>query len=93
MRKVKFNKWIPGVSVKNPDYTIINGLTYITMKGTGCWERDFPNDGVFHQWLYIFNEQVSGTESYIIALVELPDGTIAEVLSSNIKFIEPAILP
>jgi hypothetical protein len=85
MRKVKFNKWIPAI------YAREEGVIKYIREGTNCWERDFPNDGVFHQWLYIFNEQVSGTESYIITLVELPDGTIAEVLQSNIKFIEPMI--
>jgi len=92
MRKVKFNKWIPQVSVKNPDYTIINGLTYIPMKGTGCMEKDFPNDGVFHQWINTHIEYESDVENYIIALVELPDGTIVEVLSKDIKFIEPTVL-
>ncbi len=81
MRKVKFKKWIP-------IETMGEGALKIKKEGTNCWETDFSNEGLFHQWGNSYEEFESGAGNYSVALVELPDGTIAEVLPSNIKFID-----
>lgn len=81
MRKVKFKKWIPIEYKKNA-----NG-GHDKVEETGCWEKDFSNEGLFHQWGNSYEEFESGAGNYSVALVELPDGTLAEVLPSNIKFI------
>ena len=80
MRKVKFNKWIPRVERKTE-------LGTKTKEGTYCWEKEFPNDGVFHQWANTYEESSEGFGNYTVALIELTDGTIIEILPSNIKFI------
>ena len=82
MRKIKFNNWIPRIDEKC-------GLGTKIKEGTNCWEKDFPNDGIFHQWANAYEESSSSFGNYTVALVELPDGTISEVLPCNIKFVEP----
>jgi len=77
MRKVKFNKWIPkevkeGKQVEN----------------TNCWEKNFPNEGLFHCWGSAYEEFESGTGNYTVALVEISGGNVVEVLPSNITFLE-----
>jgi hypothetical protein len=92
MRKVRFNKWIPAVYERE-----LNSNNYIypfkSIEGTNCWEKDFPSKGIFLQWVNTHIEYESSAGNYIVALVEMPDGTIAEVLSSNIQFVEPTVLP
>ncbi len=75
MRKVKFNKYIPRVYEGSK-----------AKEGTGCWEKDFPNDGLFHQWGNAYEESEYNFGNYTVALIELQDGTITEVLPRNIKF-------
>lgn len=84
MRKVKFKKYIPAVKVQ------LGGVyePWVTKGGTGKWEDDFINEGVFHQWGNSYEEFESGAGNYTVALVELPTGEVAEVLPSNIKFID-----
>lgn len=82
MRKILYKKWIP----IQYDETV-NGLTK-TIKGTGCWEDDYVNEGLFHQWANACNEGNENFGNYTVGLVELEDGSIVEVLPSNIKFIK-----
>lgn len=81
LRKVVFNKWIPKVEEKQS-----YGST--TKVGTGCWETEFKNEGLFHQWGYAYEESSEGFGNYTVAIVELQDGTVIEVLPSNVKFIK-----
>ena len=78
-RKVKFKKWIPAV--------IYPGFR-LPEKGTGCWENEFTNEGLFHQWASAYKESSAGYGNYTVALVELPTGEIESVLPSNLKFID-----
>lgn len=54
----------------------------------GGFEKEFINDGIFHQWANNYTESEEGFGNYTVGLIELPDGTISEVLPTNIKFIE-----
>jgi hypothetical protein len=58
------------------------------IKGTGCWTDDFVEKGKFHQWAHAYEELNQGVGIYMIAIVELEDGTIVESLLSKIKFID-----
>ena len=82
MRKVKFNKWIPF------EYIQLEGGSKTSVKGTGCWETHFPNEGVFHKWGNAYEEFESGAGNYSIAIVEMPDGKIESVLPSNLIFVD-----
>lgn len=55
--------------------------------GTNCWEKCFPNEGLFHQWGNAYEEGNENFGNYTVALVEIEDGTIVEVLPGNIKFV------
>ena len=79
---VLFKKWIPAIMIKNA-----GGFSESPKEGTRCWENDFVNEGIFHQWANAYEESSEGFGNYTVALVELPDGTISEVLPSNIKFV------
>ena len=77
MRKVKFKKWIP----------IQHEIgTHIRVKGTGQAEDEFKNEGLFHQWCPDYEEFDNGPANYIVALVELKDGTVVKVMPENLKF-------
>jgi len=77
MRKVLYKKWIPLERHENG----------ARKQDTGIWEKGFPHQGLFHQWGNSYEEFDSGAGNYTIALVETSEGTIEEVLPSNIKFI------
>lgn len=82
MRRVKFKKWIPAT------YTSMgNNCTQVKNEGTGKWDDDFIHEGVFHQWANAYEEFESGAGNYTVALVELENGEMVEVLPTNIKFI------
>lgn len=81
MKKVKYKKWIPLVYIGDGAFKRI-------LENTNCWESDYFNDGLFHQWANSYEEFESGPGNYTIALVEIEDGTIVEVLPCNIKFIK-----
>ncbi len=51
-----------------------------------AFEKNFPNDGLFHKWAGAYEEFESGAGNYTIALVELEDGLVEKVLPQNIKF-------
>lgn len=84
MRKVLFKKWIP----RQIELIDSFGKHEVIVEGTDCWEDDFTHKGIFHQWANICEESSAGFGNYTVALVELPDGTISEVLPINLKFIE-----
>jgi hypothetical protein len=85
MRKVLFKKWIQRVEIGE-------GVLKRTQEGTSCWEKEFKNEGVFHQWANSYEESSEGFGNYTVGLVEMSDGTIGEILPSNIKFVEPTML-
>lgn len=81
MRKVLYKKWIPRVS------NGLEGQYENKVAGTGCYEPDFIHEGMFHQWSVAYEESSEGFGNYTVALVENPDGTIEEIFSKNIKFV------
>lgn len=76
MRKVLFKKWNKEVYSEN--------MVMISAKHE---DVDYIHEGVFHQWASAYEESSEGFGNYTVAIVELPDGTITEVLPSRIKFI------
>lgn len=81
MRKVMYKKWIDKKHIEE------NGCLKIQV-GTNCWEEGYPNAGTFHQWANAYEESSAGFGNFTVALVENPDGTISQVLPSNLKFME-----
>lgn len=80
-RNVLFRRRIP------VQYETLEGKGHSTpVPGTGCM-GDFIHAGVFHEWGATYEEFDNGPGNYTVALVELSDGTIEEVIPSNIKFI------
>jgi hypothetical protein len=93
MRKVLFKKWIDEKYKPQDDYMTKPIKRNETLEGTGCMS-DFINEGVFHQWgigmqilkieiIYGVNNSMLRT----VGIIETEDGTIVEVLPSNMKFI------
>lgn len=80
MRPILFKKWIPKITIKTGQSTTE------AKSGTNQWESDFINEGVFHGWYNAYEEFDTGAGNYTVALVEIADGTILEVLPSNLKF-------
>lgn len=83
MRKVSFKEWIPTEWITKENSNISTQV-----KGTGCWSNEYTGTGLFHQWANACEEYSNGAGNYTVALVELEDGIIKEVLPSNIKFEE-----
>ena len=81
MRKVLFKKWIPAEKIKSEC-----GFYTTTKSGTRCWEADYTHEGTFHEWGLAVN---GDDQAYTVAIVELSNGQITEVLPSNVKFLEP----
>jgi hypothetical protein len=54
---------------------------------------DFIYSGIFHQWGNAYEEFENGPGNYTTAIVELPDGTIEELLPFCIKFITDESTP
>ena len=83
MRKVLFKKFIPRVFHK------VEGKNYTeTVKGTGCYEPDFTNEGLFHEWGVSCEESDSGYGNSTIALIETADGIIYSAYPQFVKFID-----
>lgn len=80
MKKVLFKKWIPA-QYEEAEF----GKKLV--ENTQCWESDYLHEGVFHQWANSYEEFENGAGNYTVGLVELKDGTITEVLPTNLKFI------
>jgi len=87
MRKVQFKKWIPAEYPKGSHSANCHQQEFARLSNTGCWEPGFSRDGTFHQWAPGYEEFESGPGNYTVALVEIADGTIEEVLPTHIKFI------
>jgi hypothetical protein len=79
MRKVLFKKWIPKEIIGTDALRRIK-------QDTNCWEKDFTTEGLFHQWAFAYEEFETGPVNYTVALVELPNGEVIQVLPSNLKF-------
>ena len=80
LRKVVFNKFIPY------EYEVKEGLPYKTkVEGTGVFQKDFPNSGLFHCWGVVADGE-GGTDS--IAIVEMEDGTIEGPYLRDVKFVK-----
>ena len=77
-----FKKWIP------QEYLQAEAGIKQAVSGTGCWQKDFENAGLFHQWAASYEEFESGAGNFTVAIVEMPDGTIQEVLPTNLKFVD-----
>lgn len=82
MRKVLIKKWIPvqWIPGKEQRERIV---------GTGRWSDDFEIEGIFHQWGISFEELSETTVQITVGIIEISNGTIMEVATSNIKFVEP----
>lgn len=61
--------------------------THRPLPDTNCWSKDFDTPGIFHQWGNNYEEFEGGPGNYTIAIVERGDGTVDEVLVSNLKFV------
>lgn len=83
MRKVLIKKWIPA------EYNKEIGKFGQKINGTGCWSSNFEIEGLFHQWGNSFEELSDTTVQITVAIVELSNGTIQEVATYNMKFVEP----
>ena len=92
MRKVLFKKWIPKQTEK-VDALFGGGKIEQKVKGTACWSEDYTETGIFHQWAASYEEFETGAGNFTVAIVEMSDGTIGEILPSNLKFVEPTVLP
>lgn len=79
MRPVLFKRWIPKVELDQ---------WHRYLEGTNCWESDFIHEGLFHQWASMYEESSKGFGNYTVGLIELEDGTMEQVLPSNIKFVD-----
>ncbi len=56
--------------------------------GYGCtWESE-KGEGYFHQWGCDFEELPAGLANFSIAIIELDDGTIKNMPSSSITFLD-----
>jgi hypothetical protein len=79
-RNVVFRKRIPMQYETKPE----NGYS-TPIPGTGCYS-EWIYAGVFHEWGVSYEEYDNGPGNFTVGLVEMPDGTIEEVVPSNIKF-------
>ena len=85
MRKVMFKRWIPRETIRGGE----SSFTYeTTITGTACWESEYTHEGLFHQWAAAYEDSGEGFGNYTVGIIELPDGTIEQILPTNIKFIE-----
>ena len=79
-RKILFKKWVP---IRWAD-----DAAHKRIAGTGCWEEEYTQAGLFHEWGSDYETLEDGVGNYTIAIIELPNGEIVEILPSNIKFVE-----
>lgn len=82
LRNVLFKRWIPLQSGDDKEFP------FDVKEGTNQWDDDFIHHGKFHCWGNAYEQFQDSAGNYSVALVELPDGTIAEVLPTNIKFVD-----
>ena len=81
LRKVMFKKWVPKEHIGE-------GASRTQKEGTNCWERDFTHAGLFHQWGAAYEEFEGNAGNFTVAIVEMANGTIQEVLPINLKFVD-----
>jgi len=83
MRKVTFKKWV------QPQY-LKNELTKRNEKviGTGCFEPEYSNIGLFHTWASDYDECDENFGNFTVGIIELPDGTVTTVRPENIRFMD-----
>ena len=81
LRKVMFKKWIARELIEEVGFKRLK-------EGTGCLESDFTHEGLFHQWGVSHEEFEDGVGNFTVAIVELPNGTIEQLLPSNLKFVD-----
>lgn len=77
MRKVKFNRFIQDTYVREV---------------SGTWEFDFQNEGMFLGFGPASKLEDGWPNTYTVALIELKDGTVEEVLPERIKFVNPSFI-
>jgi hypothetical protein len=82
MREVLFKKFIDCVRESTGEFTSS------CKEGTNAMEEDFVNSGIFHGWGVAYEELGSGAGNFSVALVEIIDGTMVEVLPIHLKFVE-----
>lgn len=64
-----------------------NGMM-VQVPGSNNWSKEYLQEGKFHQWGTETEEGETGFVARSVAIVELPDGTIQNVLPNNVKFID-----
>lgn len=77
MRKVLFKRFIEVQWDENKK----------RVAGTGRLEDDYHHAGTFHQWGSDIVEDDRGFSSFTVAIIELADGTIEQVIPTRVKFI------
>lgn len=86
MRKLKFKNWIPGEIEDR--YKPSSLLMEKVKEGTGCFEKEFIQDGTFLSWGVDCDYHGNGGGSHTVAIIELPNGEVTTALPENIKFVE-----
>lgn len=86
MRKVLIKRWIP------VQYSKEEGKKNLVIPGTGCYETGYSTEALFESWgiSYDTENDCNGNRvvmQFTMALVILPDGTLEEIIPSNLKFI------
>lgn len=79
--------YVNGV-ITPPNLDYISEIAYYTKAISRKVSKDFTNEGLFHQWGCSYEEFESGAGNFTVAIVELTDGTIEQVLPSNLKFVD-----
>lgn len=75
-REIRFNTYI---SVKYDD-------KHKRIEGTGCYTKDYPNKGLFHQWGLEAEEGEGSFGNNTVAIIELENGEIVTTLPYLTKF-------
>lgn len=95
MRKIRFKRYVPAI------WTDANGVEFAAgqrpgnaklKEGTGRWEPNHINEGIFHRWAEDLEERDNGMFQQTLALIELTNGTMEMVIPNKIKFDIPIAL-
>ena len=54
------------------------------------WQEDYPNEGMFLGWGIAMQDR--NRLNYTVAMIELKDGTVEEVLPERMKFVNPSFI-
>lgn len=82
IRKVAFNQFVPH------QYRLDPMGKHAVVPGTGKWQSDFPNTGLFHQWANDYEEFEHGPGNFTVAIIELSDGSIVTIPPQHVKFLD-----